>query len=333
MTEEEAEEAAGFERHHAAELEEEGRRHAAMDGESEVARGEEVDQQDAIDRINWDEERKKRGRQRDEDDDETEDGEAAAAAAAEAQKKGFAGPDGAGKYFQDMPEDRMGDLALTDPNEMKRALGPSVRFAQHAMLLAEERRKAGNTRDDALAFLAALYAGVGDRQYANKALREYGHATGIIDLYPLEVMEHLLEHVPGFCTKVKKAQLFANSDGCYDTRVGTPIVLEYDAKLRMRGFAVKGGDCPGYLFEPIEPPGTYHLIFLSEGNFTVMLSAITRDGWLMLDELNVRVEAADDADLEAIQGLIREREHDAEVPKKAEKDKQDDLKIHFPKRI
>ncbi|MEQ9499671.1 MAG: hypothetical protein RIT81_22480 [Deltaproteobacteria bacterium] len=340
LTEEEAEEAAGFERRHAAEIEEEGRRHTSVDADAELQRllDEEEDDQ-KVKGLNWDDERKKRGRQPDQDDDDTEDGEAAAAAAAEAKKQGFATDGGAGKYFQDMPEDRMGDLSLTDPNEMKRALGPSVRFAQHAMLLAEERMKAGEDRGEALALLASLYTGVADTAYANKALKDFGHATGIIDLYPLELMDHLLQHVPGFCTKVRHGSFFAPVDGEEASerrvgRAGVPLTLRYDPTLRVRGFAIKGGARPGYLFEPIDPPGSYQLVFLQAGTFEVLLSAISKDGWLLIESVEFAIEENTE-EIAELTGIERERDHDHVRPdeERPKKNKDDDLKIHFPKRI
>lgn len=336
-TAEEAEEAAGFERHHAAEIEEEGRRHTAIDGESDLERlWDEDEDDDIVQGLNWDDERKKRGRNPN-DDDDPEDGEAAAAAAAEAKKQGFSVDGGAGKYFADMPEDRMGDLSLTDPNEMKRALGPSVRFAQHAMLLAEERMKDGTTRGEALELLATLYTGVTDTAYANKALREFGHATGIIDLYPLELMNHLLEHVPGFCTKVRHGSFVTPVDGEEASqrrtgKAGVPMLLRYEETLRIRGFAIKDGRRPGYLLEPTDPPGTYQLVFLSAGTFEVLLSAITKDGWLLIEQVEFVIEPNDEG-VEDFAGLERERDHDRPEGDKKPKKKDDDLKIHFPRRI
>lgn len=339
MSDEEAEAAAGFERRHAAELEEEGRRHTSVETDAELQRLEEELEKSRVGGIDLDDDRKKRGRRRDPDeDDDDEDGEAAAAAAVAARKQGFVSNDGAGKYFTDMPEDRMGDLSLSDPNEMKRALGPSVRFAQHAMLLAAERGKETNDREASLDLLATLYTGVSDRAYANKALREFGHATGIIDIYPLELMNHLLEHVPGFCTKVRKGSFLRRTEGddalALSGTVGAPMRLDYDPELRVRGFALAGGGRPGYLLEPLDEPGAYQLIFLSPGTFTAILSAITKDGWLVLEEIAITVAPSEEVlSFDDITGLRRERdnERDPDAPRK--KKEPDDLKFHFPKRI
>jgi hypothetical protein len=256
-----------------------------------------------------------------------------------AAEKGFAQKEGGGKYFQDMPDNRLGDLSLTNPNEMKRLLGPSVRFAQHAMLLAEDRLKSGNDRVNVIQFLAELYLGVADRAYALKALREFGTGTGIIDIYPLEVMTHLLENVPGFFTKVGKARFFtSNTTGVYKSETGKPIVLTYDPSLRIRGFALEGGPRPGYLFEPVGPPGTYHLTFSTPGSFKVMVSAISKQGGVAIDELAVEIEQGA-GDIETAAAIQRERAHEAEPEDAADSEepakesKKDDLTIHYPKRI
>ncbi|MCK6551479.1 hypothetical protein L6R52_36925 [Myxococcota bacterium] len=358
------------ERHHAAEMEEEARRLAqlALDPNAAAAALEEKEHEKRIEGLNFDEERKKKGRQQQKDDDrdDREDAEEAVALGQAAAAKGFASAEGAGKYFQDLPPDRLGDQQLTDPNEMKRLLGPSARFAQHAMLLAEERLKEGATRDEAVAFLASLYLGVADRAYANKALREFGCGTGIIDLYPLEVMAHLLEHVPSFFTSVSKGRFFAApKTGSFKGRTGEPIVLKYPAELRIRGFALKGGAKPGYVFEPVDPPGTYHLTFRTPGHFTVMVSAIAKNGAVMIEELDVDVTLGK-ADFDEAAAIKREKKHEADqaaeearaaadpttkpadpttkpadpttkpadpTTKPAEPAKKDDLKINFPRRI
>jgi hypothetical protein len=328
-------------------LEDEARRNQAVEqGLVTIQREEEEEEERLLKGINFDEQRKKRGRQQQHDDDEHEDGEEAVALGQAAAEKGFAQKEGGGKYFQDMPDDRLGDLSLTNPNEMKRLLGPSVRFAQHAMLLAEDRLKSGDDRAQVINFLAELYLGVADRAYAQKALREFGTGTGIIYVYPLEVMQHLLENVPAFFTKVSKARFFtSNTTGAYKTETGKPIVLTYDPALRIRGFALHGGPRPGYLFEPIDPPGTYHLTFQTPGTFKVLVSAISKNGAVAIEELAVEIVQGT-TDLQNAAAIQRERAHEAELAG-AEPDndmqlsktetksesKKDDLTIHFPKRI
>lgn len=280
-------------RKHRVEIEEEARKHSVglAEGIEGPQREEEIDEESRIKGLNFDEKRKKKGRRQQSDDDrDQEDGEEAVALGQAAAAKGLANAEGAGKYFQDLPADRMGDPALTDPNEIRRFLGPSARFAQHAMLLAEARLKQGMPRDEVLGYLASIYVGVTDRAYALKALKAFGCGTGIIDLYPLELMKHLLEHVPSFFNRVSEGWFFSSTaPGGYKGEAGAPIVLTYDPELRIRGFALKGGGRPGYLLEPVDPPGTYHLTIQSPGKYSALISAISKDGQLLIEELEIDV--------------------------------------------
>lgn len=276
-----------FIRKHAADLEDEARRHASGEAASDLERArEEEEARRKVQGFNFDERRKKRGRRSFEEDDEHEEKEEREAE--EKAKHLVSG--GKGQTLFDTPaDDRMGDLELVDPNEMKRILGPSVRFAQHAMILAESAMGEGASRAQALELLSGLYVGLDDRAYAEKALRAFGAATGILDIYPLELMEHLLEHVPGFVSKTEHRRLFGGELKAR-ARPGEDIVLEYDAGLRIRGFALGGGPRPGYLFEPTDE-GIYRLRFESEGQFRAMVSAITKDGWLFIDELDATISS------------------------------------------
>jgi hypothetical protein len=336
----EAEEAAAFERHHRALLEDEAARHAMVEAAADAQRALEHEEEDQRVRgIDLDEDRKRRGRpQRDPEDGRGEDGEAAAQAAQAAASKGLAQADGAGRYFQDAPADRLGDPSLTRPDDIKRQLGPSVRFAQHAMILAEARLKASGRRDEAVSFLASLYLGVSDRAYANKALREFGPATGIIDIYPLEVMQHLLQHVPGFVSRANETRFLEAKTATYRARAGEPIRLVHDPELRIRGFALPGGARPGYVLEPVDPPGTYHLTFLEAGQFDVLLSAISREGWLLIETLRCEIAPGDPAILARLEGEERvrgavEEDAGAEPPAEPRRGGRDDLTFHFPRRI
>ena len=320
-------------RKHAAELDDEAVKHMHVDDDGQQAKqAEETKEKNKIERIDWDEERKKRGKKR-EDEEEPEDDKAEDAAKA----MGFT--EGHGRYFEDAPEDKMGDLSLSDPNEMKRQLGPSVRFAQHAMMLASERMREGMPRTEAVQFLSSLYLGVSDRAYAQKALREFGPATGVLDLYPLELMKHLLENVPSFVPKVSTGSFFAKPPKAgYKTKTGEPITLTYDPLLRIRGFAIEGGKDPGYLFEPVDPPGTYELTFHNPGTFSCMVSALAKTGAVSIEAFEVVVKKGkqtEDSDTlrRAKASLADEGEAGAEPAAKPKEKKKDDLKFTIPRRI
>lgn len=302
-------------RKHAAELQEEAHRRSVHEHEGlQALQAAEIEEKERVTGLNFDERRKKKGRQpQDQDEDERDQAEE------EAARQLGLGSD-KGKLFEDLPEDRLGDLTLLDPNEMKRVLGSPMRFAQHAMVLTAQRQQEGLPREQAVEHLAKLYLGLTDKTYANKALRQFGAATGVLDVYPIEVMQHLLQHAPGFLRKVQLGSFCTAvpKDG-YKTTVGKPVVLSYDETLRIRGFALRGGGQPGYLFEPVDPPGTYHLSFADAGTFQVAISALTKDGHLLIEDFEVKVEPRTDQaltpELERMQGESEEAETGADEKK------------------
>ncbi len=278
----EEEERLGTLRKHAAELEEEVRRHMHGQAHSELRRDEAEDPLERKAGIAFDEERRRRRHPG--QDDESEEREEREQEERAKLMVGGGGP------ARGPIVDRMGDETLLDPNEMKRILGPSVRFAQHAMILAEKRLAGGVPREGAIAYLAELYAGLEDRAYAEKALRDFGSGTGVVDLYPLEVVEHLFENVPGFFSKTRRQALFGGQLRVR-MRPGAEVLLKHDPSLRVRGFALEGGPRPGYRFEPVDPPGTYRLSIDEPGEFRALVSAISRDGVIGLDRVSVWVDA------------------------------------------
>jgi hypothetical protein len=330
-------------RKHRVELEDEARQHFihSPDGPPPTAIDPDVRAKLALDAVALDDRKKKKRKRRRQDEqdredrdreDELDEGPDPEQAAQRVLAKG----DSKGKYFQDRPPDRLGDLSLVDPNDMRRFLGPPVRFAQHAMLLAEDRLKSGTKRAEVIDFMASLYLRVDDRAYAHKALRDFGTGSGIIDIYPLEVVKHLLESVPSFFTRLTRGPFMSSSKpGGYEGVTGKPIVLTYDPQLRIRGFALLDGPRPGYLFEPVDPPGTYHLTFQSPGRFTVLVSAIGKNGQIFVEELEVDVKQGE-ASSEEARAFQREREGEdtaEEQSGRVDAEKKEDLRIHFPRRV
>jgi hypothetical protein len=104
------------------------------------------------------------------------------------------------EYFQDASP---GDLSLVNPDDIHRALATPVAYAKHIMILTEAfRRSTGATRPEAVHYMAGMFLGPSDRHFGWAALKEFGHATGIIDIYPLEIIEHILENHAGHLPKV-----------------------------------------------------------------------------------------------------------------------------------
>jgi hypothetical protein len=196
------------------------------------------------------------------------------------------------------PTAEPGDLRLTDPELARRALVTPHAYAKHCMILAEAfRRATGATRSEGVAYLARLFLALADPQFGRAALRELGPATGIVDLYPLELLEHVIDLYPGFVPKVARGR-FVQRDPpeleSFAFATDTPLVLSYKAELKVRGFAVVGGARPGYRFEPCGE-GAYTLRLDTPGRYTVAVSCLSRTGQVVIDRLELRVRAGLDA--------------------------------------
>jgi hypothetical protein len=188
-----------------------------------------------------------------------------------------------------------GDPSLLDPEEIQRAFQTPVEYAKHAMILAEAfRRSTGADREEAIELLARMFVCLGDKRFARQALKEFGHETGIIDIYPLEVIERVLRRYPGFLTKFGFGEVVRNAGADLDERLIrtdtlTPVSIEHAPELKIRGFAIKGGGRIGYTFEPEAEPGKYRLAIKSAGRFTIMISALHRSGYTTIDRIAIRV--------------------------------------------
>lgn len=186
-----------------------------------------------------------------------------------------------------------GDLSITDPDEIQRRYDSPVAYAKHCMILAEAfRRSTGATRDEAISYLGRMFVATRDRGFGRRALKEFGPSSGIVDLYPLEIIEHVLETYPGFLPKFGFGRFFQRTEHeRLETDTATALILEYPAELKIRGFALKGGGCPGYTFEPADEPGRYRLQIDSPGRFIFLVSCITRTGHTLIERLEVDVRA------------------------------------------
>jgi len=184
-----------------------------------------------------------------------------------------------------------GDLTLTDPEEARRALKTPVGYAKHCMILAEAfRRASGATRAEGLAYLARMFVASGDIAFGRAALKELGPSTGIIDLYPLEVIDQVLDVFPGFLPKVARGRFIQRDSEAILMDTDRPALLTYKEELKVRGFAVLGGAQPGYRFEPASA-GTYRLEILTAGRYTLATSCLSKTGQIVIDRLEVTVRA------------------------------------------
>ncbi len=200
-------------------------------------------------------------------------------------------------HLFDSDKATLGDPSLTDPDQIREALGSPISYAKHSMILSAcFRRATGASREEAIAYLASMFVSVSERAFGRMALREFGPSTGIVDIYPLEVIERVLTAHPGFLSKHGFGRIFSKTRNRPDTPISMvvdrPCVLRYPADLIIRGFALKGGGHPGYRFEPAATPGEYHLTVSAPGPFALLVSAITRSGYTVIDRLNTEVRVA-----------------------------------------
>ncbi len=195
--------------------------------------------------------------------------------------------------FAEPGKSYLGDPSLTDPGEIQKVLRTPVAYAKHIMVLAESfRRTTGAHRPEVIGYMAAMYAALADRRFARQALKEFGPATGILDVYPLEIVEELVLRYPGSLPKVGFGSLFVRpktEDKTLQLLEGKFSPLIYPKNLKVRGFALRGGSNPGYLFEPDEEPGQYRLRIDVAGRYHLIISALTKSGHTIVDRLQIRV--------------------------------------------
>ena len=198
--------------------------------------------------------------------------------------------------FEDDEMVEPGDPSLTDPDEIRRVLGTPAGYAKHVMILAEAfRRITGATRKEAIDYLATMFVATAEPTFGYLSLKEFGPSTGIVDVYPLEVLERLLERYPGVLPKVGFGKLFVETGTRPDplrTDTETPLILVYPASLRIRGFALRGGGRPGYMFSPADAEGEYELRIQSPGRYEILVSATNRSGSTVIDRVDVAVRPA-----------------------------------------
>lgn len=221
------------------------------------------------------------------------------------------------EVFDDRSRSRPGDPRLTDPADIQRRLGSPLGYAKHVMILAEAFRQAtGASRQEAVDYLAAMFCAAPDHAFGRLALKAFGPPTGILDIYPLEVIECILSKYPAFLPKAGFGRLFADVPrGEHRALVliaGEPTELRYPAGMKIRGFALRGGGRPGYRFEPAEDDDAYTLRIDAGGTYTVLVSGLLRSGYTVVDR--IEVEVAGDLPLDDAVEIARDEEKIAAWP-------------------
>ncbi len=181
------------------------------------------------------------------------------------------------------------------PKDIRAAFSSPLDYAKHCMLLAETfAQSTGAHREETIRYLAALFLGLPDARFGRRALLAWGPDTGIIDIYPLEVIEHVLVTRPSFLPRVRFGRWVAPELGERPEAELTvapelPLNLTVPEDFLVRGFALKGGWRPGYCFEPGPERSTYALIMGTPGMFELLMAARSPDGEMLVDRLRIRV--------------------------------------------
>ncbi|MBK8012312.1 MAG: hypothetical protein IPK13_13265 [Deltaproteobacteria bacterium] len=217
--------------------------------------------------------------------------------------------------FETRSEAEPGDLTLTDVEAARNAFPSPLAYARHAIVLAAKfRQSTGATREEALEYLTRLFVGLSDLSFARQALRSFGPDTGIIDIYPLEIIERVLLRYPGFLHKTGFGRVvFVDAPGDerpYRLERGKASTLRYSRALKVRGFAILGGGRPGYRLTPLATADdAIALTIERDGQYSLLLSAITRTGFTIVDRIDVNVGPGIDArantDVDVSAGVMR----------------------------
>ncbi|MEM7678323.1 MAG: glycosyltransferase, partial [Myxococcota bacterium] len=188
-----------------------------------------------------------------------------------------------------------GAPGLLNPEDIRTVFPAPLDYAKHCMLLVETfAQTTGAFRDEVVEYAASLFTGLSDPRFGRRSLLSWGPDTGIIGVYPLEVVEHVLLTLPAFLPRVRFGRWIALELGDvpkFELTVtpDLPLILTVTGDILVRGFAVKGGGQPGYCFEPGPEPQTYALTLTTPGHYELLMSARTTDGDTIVDRLLVRV--------------------------------------------
>ena len=191
-----------------------------------------------------------------------------------------------------------GTPGIMMPDEIQAAFHAPLDYAKHCMLLAESFAKlTGAHRHETVRYLASLFVGLSDVRFGRRALLAWGPDTGILDVYPLEVIEFVLETLPAFLPRVRFGRWIAPELGEtpefeLTASPDIPLLMTVDESMVVKGFAIKGGGRPGYCFEPGPSLSTYALTIEQPGRYNLLMSARTPSGDTLVDRLQVRILGA-----------------------------------------
>ncbi len=151
------------------------------------------------------------------------------------------------------------------------------RVAAHVVRLFDKLTLDGANRHEAVQQMALWLSKLSSPQTIKKVLAEL-ESKPIRDVYPLELLMHLLEHRPELLPGVKKGAVLGNLDDLNDKKkifAGHAIQIQVPKDTRLKSLALLGGVRPGYEFFPT--PGSddrYTLLIDTPGRWTFALLAV-----------------------------------------------------------
>lgn len=156
------------------------------------------------------------------------------------------------------------------------------------------RPGAGPERAAEVERLALLLRAMGSPRRAARILETLLEAGRFFDIYPLEVLDALIERDPDYLSGFRRGELVLNrpflESRIFEVEETLSLVVPLAAKVR--GFALAGGGSPGYCLSP-GPPGAYAFELGGAGRFEILLFASVR-GERVLDRVRLWVEEPPD---------------------------------------
>ncbi len=183
------------------------------------------------------------------------------------------------------------------------ALGVT-RATAHVVRLFDSWTLDGVGRAEAVAQMAGFVGQFSNATTIKKVLAEL-ESKPIRDVYPLEILMHLLDTHPELLPGVRHGSVLGNIGevaGGKKMIAGVPFSVEVPKDVRLKSFALLGGGRPGYEFAPAVEPDRYTLLVDTPGRFTFALLAapLTQLGRIqkesgegILEVFNVVVNAMD----------------------------------------
>jgi hypothetical protein len=150
------------------------------------------------------------------------------------------------------------------------------RLAAHVVRRFDALTLKGASHTEAVRDMAAWISQLSSPQQIRKLLTEL-ESKPIRDVYPLELLMHLLEHRPELLPGVKKGCIVGDGEGLAGGKqvfAGHAVRIEVPKDNRLKSFALLGGGRPGYEFHPT--PGddnTYTLLIDTPGRWKFALLA------------------------------------------------------------